>query len=214
MCVCAWECLWVSGAESAVCVCRCVLTGVCVCLCVSEEARGDVAAVSCFSPSLPEKSIPDAAELPSPPFSFTLLQFISPSHHPHCSSSSLFFIWKKQPWEWNKNNTSYRTFYPIPQVVFSHWFEKQLHLRKLVYSNQVYWTRHQSYPGFSKTRFRPNTTNPWGRNPREGFEMFSWALTVFANSGMTYTVQCTKGWANVTVQGALKNKGGHASINF
>lgn len=63
--MCERESVCVSCAESAKCVCAGVFSQVCVS--VSEEARGDVAAVSCFSPSLPKKSIPAAAELLSPP---------------------------------------------------------------------------------------------------------------------------------------------------
>lgn len=115
-CVCVHGNVCRCDAQNQQRVCRCVLTGVCVC--VSEEARGAVAAVSCFSRSLPEKSIPDAAELLSPPLFHPLTVYFS------LPSSLSFFIFllhlKEAAIRVKQYTTSHRTFYPIPQVVFSH----------------------------------------------------------------------------------------------
>lgn len=116
VCVCMGMCVGVMRRISS--VCAGVFSQVCVCVCVSEEARGAVAAVSCFSRSLPEKSIPDAAELLSPPLFHPLTVYFSLP-----SSLSLFIFLlhlKEAAIRVKQYTTSHRTFYPISQVVFSH----------------------------------------------------------------------------------------------
>lgn len=111
VCVCMGMCVGVMRRISS--VCAGVFSQVCVC--VSEEARGAVAAVSCFSWS---QSIPDAAELLSPPLFHPLTVYFSLP-----SSLSLFIFLlhlKEAAIRVKQYTTSHRTFYPIPQVVFSH----------------------------------------------------------------------------------------------